>query len=198
MNMLRSNRVKFSVIAMAAALILGIVGAAVAMATWDGGYEEATSLESLQSARGVVADYVETVQPPPTGKRDWMVSGEWTLDCGDLACIDDEDNLDNIEFDTAFAMMIASKRSIQSGQGDHSHGHQFSDFEAVSSSVSGGTLTIVGTITGSGPIKDVGITIRLVKSSSGHFTSFFKLNDGLPGNPAVIVTEIGGAVVESN
>ena len=58
------------------------------------------------------------------------------------------------------------------------------------------TIVIKGTIDGSGPIKKVGITITL-KKHSGHFTFFFLL-DNSAGNPPIIVTETGGAVVETS
>ena len=188
MNALRSNRVKFGIVAIAAVLIFGIVGSALAVAGGFGGFKEATAVSNLQSARGIVFDWAEVADG-----RDFMISGEWTLKCK-KAC--EEAAPHQIEFDMAFAMM----REDVKAEANSSHGHQWSNFSATSASVddTGNILTIVGTINGSGPIKNVGITLTLRRHSDPqHFTFFFDLSDGPGGDPPIIVTEVGGVVIES-
>jgi len=83
-------------------------------------------------------------------------------------------------------------------EANFSHGHQWSNFSATSVDVTGNILTIVGTINGSGPIKNVGIKLTLKRHSDPqHFTFFFDLSDGPGGDPPIIVTEVGGVVIES-
>jgi len=194
--MLRSNKVRFSVIAMAAVLILGIVGAAVAVAGGFGGFKEAKTVAGLQSARGIVFDRVVTEGPASGQLRNWMISGEWTLDCHKKkACADSPTN--QIEFDIAFAMFLDSDDGTDFPPS--SHGHQFSNFSATSATVSGEgkILTILGTIDGSGPLGGP-VTITLKRHSSGpqHFTFSFDLTDHhLTTN--IIKTAIDGVVVES-
>ena len=177
---------EFSMVAMAAVLILGIVGSALAVAGGFGGYNEAKTVGDLKSARGTVYDWVEVADG-----RDFMVNGEWTLDC-QTAC--DEAMPHQIEFDMAFAMIRDSVKA----ESNSSHGHQWSNFSASSASVSGDVLTVVGTITGSGPIHDVGITLTVKRHSSPqHFTFLLELSDGPTGDKPIIVTEVGGVVIES-
>lgn len=200
MKMLRSNRVKFGVIAVAAALILGIVGTGLILGAFyeDGIYEGPVDVGELQTARGLVYDWAQTSQTVGvTGVlvRDWMTSGEWTLDCGDDACKDADPG--DIEFDMAIAMIRDSIKA----EANSSHGHIFSDFSATSATVTGDELTIVGEITGSGPIETDEIIITLIRSSGPlqHFTFFFKMDDGtLSGDPNIITTKVGGVVVESS
>ena len=93
----------------------------------------------------------------------------------------------------AFAMVRAEVEEA----GKTSHGHTFWDWEATSVEVVPGdgkeSLEIKGTITGSGPLKTTGITIKLVKADNGHFTFFFKFDEG-----SVLTTEMGGGVLESS
>ncbi len=70
MSMLRSGRVKFSIITVVAVLILGIVGAGLIQANHTNElYDGPVSVDNLTSARGVVFDAVETKQALPTGAR---------------------------------------------------------------------------------------------------------------------------------
>ena len=163
MSMLSSNKVRFSVLAMATVLILGIVGAGLIQAshTTPELYEEAGPLETLETASGVVFDWA-TTWDSASGERDWVISGEWTLDCHQVC--DSAANLGDIEFDMAFAMVRDSYKGGRNGKGGQSHGHQFANFTATSTpSVSddGDELTIEGIITGSGPIDTDEITVRL-------------------------------------
>ena len=198
MNKLRSNRVKFSVFAMAAVLIIGIVGASLAVAAGSPGYDgESTDLEDLETARGIVYDWSLTAQPEADGgTRDWMISGEWTLDCKkQCSKVNGTGQLKNVDFDMAFAMFRDD--GFGGIKGTLSHGHQFSNFLAKSLVVDdNNSIVIEGTIDGSGPIKNVGITITL-KRHGGHFTFFFEL-DNSTGNPPIIATEVGGVVVEAS
>ena len=93
----------------------------------------------------------------------------------------------------AFTMVRAEVEEA----GKTSHSHTFWDWEATSAEVVPGdekeTLEIKGTITGSGPLKTSGITIKLVKADNGHFTFFFKFDEG-----SVLTTEMGGGVLESS
>ena len=198
MGMLRRNRVKFSVIAVVAALILGIVGTGLILGAFyeDGIYEGPVDVGELQTARGLVYDWAQTSETVGvTGVliRDWMISGEWTLDCGNDACKDADPG--DIEFDMAIAMIRDSIKA----EANSSHGHIFSDFSATSATVAGDELTIEGEITGSGPIATDGITIRLRRHGGppnnplDHFTFFFKMDAG-----NIITTEVGGVVVESS
>ena len=81
--------------------------------------------------------------------------------------------------------------------GKSSHGHTSWGFESSGVKVVPGdkleALEIKGNITGSGGISTGGITVKLEKKDVGHFTIFFKLDDG-----NVFKTEVGGAVLESN
>ena len=196
MSMLLSNKVKFSVIAMAAVLILGIIGAGLLQANHTNElYEGPVGVDDLTAARGVVFDWAETKQALPTGARSWMISGEWALDCGGLKCTDDKKNFDNIHFDMAFAMFLDKNT-----RGDSSHGHTFANFVAESASVNedGDTLTIVGDIDGSGPL-DGHVTITLKRHSSGpkHFTFSVYLDEHNEVTN-IITTPIGGVVIESS
>lgn len=193
MSMLRSGRVKFSIITVVAVLILGIVGAGLIQANHTNElYDGPVSVDNLTSARGVVFDAVETKQALPTGARNWIISGEWTLDCGGLKCTDDRKDFSNIHFDTAFAMFLDGK-----DKGDLSHGHTFANFEAESASVADDTLTIVGTIEGSGPLGGhVIITLKRHSSGPKHFTFSFNLDEHNEVTN-IIMDPIGGVVIES-
>ena len=195
MSILRGNRAKFGVIAMAIVLTLSIAGATLAVAKSFGGYTETPSVEGLHSARGVVYDWAETDGPNTVdntvGIRDWMISGEWVLDCH-TACTGAKP--DQIDFDMALAMMRESVKA----EGNSSHGHQFSNFSATSVTVAGDVLTILGTIDGSGPLGGP-ITITLKRHASTnpqHFTFSFDLPVYNPVTN-IIRTEVSGVVVES-
>jgi hypothetical protein len=152
-------------------LALGIAGASLVAAKRSGEYEKVSSVENLMTARGVVGDWAQTEDG-----RVWFINGEWTLDCHG-PCVNAK--LQNIDFDMAYAMY----RADIAAEANQSHGHPFWDFSASSVDVSEDvtasttTLTIEGTITGSGEIGTDGITINLVKHSSGHFTFFFKMDE---------------------
>ena len=186
MDMLRRNRVKSGLIALVVILTLGIAGASLAVAGGSGGYDEPLHIQELQSARGLVYDWAETFDSV-NEERDWMISGEWTLNC-QTACA--KAQLHEIDFDMGFAMLRESVKS----EGNTSHGHTFWGFSATNVEVveaeTTTSLVINGTITGSGPLLTDDITIRLVKNVNGHFAFFFKLSD-------FITTEVGGVVVES-
>ena len=149
------------------------------------GLGQVSSVADLTSARGVVYDYAETWDPK-NDTREWLVNDEWSLNC-QVACA--KAKPEEVEFDMAFAMVRPDGKS--------SHGHTWWGFEANGVEVVPGdkqeALEIKGTITGSGPISTGGITVKLVKKDVGHFTFFFKLDDG-----NVLTTEVGGAVLESN
>ena len=149
------------------------------------GFGQVSAVADITSARGVVYDYAETWDEK-NQTRDWLVNGEWILDC-QVTCT--EATPEQVGFDMAFAMVRADGKS--------SHGHTFWGFESNGVSVVPGdkleALEIKGTITGSGPISTGGITVILEKKDVGHFTFFFKLDDG-----NVLQTEVGGAVLASN
>ena len=90
------------VILLLAVLTLGIVGATVYAKA--GEYDETGSLKELKSARGLVADWAETLDG-----RDWIVTGEWTLNCG-KACTKAKPG--KIDFDLAIAMYRASTEAV--------------------------------------------------------------------------------------
>ena len=138
------------------ALAVIIAGSSVVAATGKGGFEETGSLKLLKSARGVVADWAQTEDG-----RDWVISGEWTLDCTEK-CVEANFSKSswprsNIDFDMAFAMYRESVRA----EGNSSHGHQFRDFSATNVTLAGDTLIIDGQITGSSGIGTGGIQIKL-------------------------------------
>ena len=196
MSMLSSTKVKFSLITMAAVLILGIIGAGLIQANHTNElYAGPAGLSELTTARGVVFDAVGTKEALPTGARDWMVSGEWTLDCGRLNCTDDKKNFTNIHFDIAFAMFLDKTGA----KGDSSHGHTFANFVADSASLNeaGDTLTITGNIEGSGPLGGhVTMTFKRHGSGPKHFTFSFYLDE--QDESSNIITEaISGVVIES-
>lgn len=149
------------------------------------GFGQVSSVADLTSARGVVYGYAETWDEK-NGTREWLVNGEWSLDC-QVACAKAEP--EQVQFDMAFAMVRPDGKS--------SHGHTWWGFESRGVEVVPGdkeeALEIKGTITGSGPISTGGITIKLVKKDVGHFTFFFQLAEG-----NVLKTEVGGSVLESN
>jgi hypothetical protein len=180
----RNRYFKVSVFVLATVLALGILGASLVADKGSGEYDRVSSVEDLATARGVVADWAQTADG-----RVWFINGEWTLDCHG-PCVNAR--LQNINFDLAYAMYRAELPQ----EANESHGHPFWDFSASSVEVSedetGSTLTIVGTITGSGEIGTDGITIKLVKHTRGHFTFFFKMDEG-----NAFATEAGGVVVES-
>ena len=195
MSMLWSNKVRFSVIAMAAVLILGIIGASLIQANHTNElYDGPVDVSDLTTARGVVFDWAETLEGPPNGTRGWMISGEWTLDCGGLKCTDDKKNFDNIHFDMAFAMFLDGVTH----KDNSSHGHTFANFSATEASVTDDTLTIVGDIEGSGPLGGhVIITLKRHSSGPRHFTFSFDLDEHDP-DTNIITTPVGGVVVESS
>ena len=148
------------------------------------GFSQVSTVADLTSARGVVYDYGETWDEK-NETREWLMNGEWTLDC-QVACA--KAKPEQVLFDMAFAMVRSDGKS--------SHGHTFWGFASSGVDVVPGdkqeALEIKGTITGSGPISTGGITIKLVKNDNGHFTFFFKLDDG-----NILTTEVAGVVLES-
>ena len=153
------------------------------------GFDQVDAIGELAMARGVVYDWGQTFDEK-NKTRNWLASGEWSLNC-EVACA--EAKPEQINYSMGFAMVRAEVEEA----GKSSHGHTFWDWEATSAEVVPGdgkeTLEIKGTITGSGPLKTSGITIRLVKADNGHFTYFFKFDEG-----SVLTTEIGGGVLESS
>ena len=152
------------------------------------GFDQVSAIGDLTAARGVVYDWGQTWDEK-NDTREWLVNGEWSLNCP-VACA--KANPEEVEFDMAFAMVRAEVEEA----GKSSHGHTFWGFEGTGVEVVPGdkqeTLEVKGTITGSGPISTGGITIKLVKNDNGHFTFFFKLDEG-----SVLQTEVGGGVLES-
>ena len=149
------------------------------------GFGQVASVADLASARGVLYDYAETWDEK-NDTREWLINGEWSLDC-QIPCT--KANPEQVKFDMAFAMVRPDGKS--------SHGHTFWGFESSGVKVVPGdkleALEIKGNIIGSGGISTGGITVKLEKKDVGHFTIFFKLDDG-----NVLKTEVGGAVLESN
>lgn len=174
----------------------GPAGPAGAQApTITGAYAEASQIRGLTSARGVVYDRTHT-SDTVGGERDWMISGQWTLDCRS-ACIGAQPN--EINFDMAIAMFLDPNPGDPGAKGDSSHGHQFSNFVASATPTEeDGVLTVLGTISGSGPLGGP-ITITLKRHASSdpqHFTFSFELTDHSDSN--IITTAVSGVVVESN
>jgi hypothetical protein len=186
MGMFRNKFIKVTVtgLVLVTVLALGGVGASLVVAKGSGEYDKTSSVENLATARGVVADWAQTKDG-----RVWYINGEWTLNCH-RPCFNA--NLQNIDFDLVYAMY----RADLAAEDNQSHGHPFWDFSASSVDITeddvAKTLTIKGTITGSGEIGTDGITIKLVKNTNGHFTFFFKMDEG-----NAFATEAGGVVVES-
>ncbi len=131
--------------------------------------EEAMVMTSdLRQASGILED--------TTNAGDWVVSGNWNLDCGPEAC--NSGPLENIIFEMEHTMIRSN--------GIGAHSHTYSGFTATSAIASGDELTIEGNIMGSGPVGNNAIVIR-VDLKSGLFT--FEL----PGN-SHLQGEIGGTV----
>lgn len=185
MNFLRKRRFKATLGLAIAVAAMGIVTAAVAVAGGFGGFDQASSAKGLSGVRGVIYDWANTKDG-----RDWVISGEWTLDCRKTCA---NAKLDRIDFDMAFAMVRAGNGVDGSSPGDSSHSHQWSAFSATDVTQSSDNLTITGMITGTGPPGTDEITIRLVNIANGHATFFFKMADG-----NAIATEVGGAIIESS
>ena len=152
-------------------------------------FDQVSAIGDLATARGVVHDWAQTWDEK-NDTRSWIINGEWSLNC-EVACA--KAKPEQVEYDMEFAMVRAEVEEA----GKSSHGHTVWDWEATSVEVVPGdgkeTLEIKGTITGSGPLKTSGITIKLVKADNGHFTFFFKLDEG-----NVLITEVGGGVLESS
>ena len=85
-----------AVVALAVVITVVIAGNSSVAAKGKGGFEETGSLQGLKSARGLVADWAQTQDG-----RDWVISGEWTLDCKKKCT---EAKLSRIDFDMAFTM----------------------------------------------------------------------------------------------
>ena len=153
------------------------------------GFGQVSAVGDLAVARGVVYDWSQTWDEK-NDTRNWLTNGEWSLNC-QVACA--KAKPEQVKFDMAIAMVRAEVEEA----GKSSHGHTFWGFQATSVEVVPGdkkeTLEIKGTITGSGPLGTDGITIKLVKADNGHFTFFFKLDEG-----NVLTTEVGGGVLESS
>ena len=126
----------------------------------------------LQKANGRVDDTTEVDDPPH-----WVISGQWTLDCGPQAC-NDPGSLESIVFEMEHDMMRPD--------GGAAHSHSYSGFSATTVTVSADALIIEGSILGSGPIGDNAIVIQF-NIKSGSFT--FEL----PGN-SHLQGELAGAV----
>lgn len=159
-----------------------------------GVYAEASQIGGLTSAKGIVYDRAHT-SDTVGGERDWMISGQWTLDC-QTACISAQPN--EINFDMVLAMFLDPNPGDPGAKGDSSHGHQFSNFAASATPTEeDGALTVLGTISGSGPLGGP-ITITLKRHATSdpqHFTFSFELTDHSDSN--IITHAISGVVVES-
>ena len=176
----------------------GPAGAAVSAGpqaqSTTGAYAEVSQIRGLTSARGVVYDRAHT-SDTTKGERDWMISGQWTLDC-QTACVSAQPN--EIDFDMTIAMFLDPNPGDPGAKGDSSHGHQFSHFVASATPTEEeGVLTVLGTISGSGPLGGP-ITITLKRHAASdpqHFTFAFELTDHSDSN--IITHAISGVVVES-
>ena len=122
-------------------------------------------------------DTTEIDDPPH-----WVISGRWTLSCGASAC--SEASLNDIVFEMTHDMMRPD--------GSAAHSHTYSDFRAISVTVSGHTLIIEGTVTGSGPVGTTPITIKL-NLESGLNVESGEFSFELPGN-AHLQGEVKGVI----
>jgi len=78
-------------------------------------YATAAQIEGLTSARGVVFDWANTFDSVAQS-RNWMISGEWTLDCK-TACTGAQP--EEIAFDMAIAMFLDPKTGDPGAKGDN-------------------------------------------------------------------------------
>lgn len=163
-------------------LTISFGGGSVAVARSRGEFKQADSAAELKKARGLVYDW--------TTPADWVVSGEWTLNCKE-ACA--SAGLNEIQFDLTVAMVRSG--FVMTSPGAASHSHSFTDFSATGATISGDDLTITGTITGSGPIGSANITIRLNGVNGAGTFSFELTTAGAPNSH--LMGEIGGVIVES-
>lgn len=149
-----------------------VIGTCSGMVTTVYGFPQANSAVDISTARGVVYDVTED---------DWVLNGDWELRCGG-ACIDTEPA--NIDFDLSIVMVRPD--------GADSHSHTFDNFIASSVSESDNTLTIEGTIEGTGAVGGLtDITITIVDVGGADTSSI-----AFPGN-GHILGDVGGVVVRS-
>jgi len=124
--------------------------------------EAMVMISDLRQASGILED--------TTNAGDWVVSGNWNLDCGPEAC--NSGPLENIIFEMEHTMIRPN--------GIGAHSHIYSGFTATSVIASGDELTIEGNIMGSGPVGNSVIVIR-VDLKSGLFTFELPGNSHLQG-----------------
>ena len=148
------------------------------------------SVLELTQARGQVFDWVRgPVNRPDIGpESDWIITGEWTLDCNAECVVAD---LGEIKFGMALAM-------LQPG-GDESHSHQLNGFLAKSvehitsgpgNILAGDSLTIKGEI--NVELGRFDIVLELVGIGIGRESFFFTLSP-----PAPWQDRAGGVITES-
>lgn len=164
-------------------LTISLGGDPVAVARSREEFNQAGSAAELKEARGLVYDW--------TTPADWVVTGEWTLECEE-ACA--SASPDEIQFDLTVAMVRSG--FVMTSPGAASHSHSFTGFSATGATISGDNLIITGTITGSGPIGSANITIALNGVSDAGAFSFQLTTTTGAANPH-LMGEIGGVIVKS-
>ena len=124
--------------------------------------EEKPEAEMMEDVMVMVSDFRQAsgILEDTTRAGDWLVSGNWNVDCGSEAC--SSGALENIILEMEHSMVRPD------GVGEHSH--SYGDFAATGVTVSGDELIIEGTVSGSGPIGDNSIVIRInLKAESFAF-----------------------------
>ena len=165
---------RIAIVLLVAVALLAIGGIAAAQLGALRAFESFTKVDSaadLTRARGVVYG---------VSGGAWVLSGEWELNCRPGGC---EGDVEDISFDLAHVMVMP---------GD-SHSHVYTDFVAVTSTLRADSITIEGTIVGSGPVGGpTDIVIELVDIVDGNSGFFFELPANLH-----LTGRIGGVIVES-
>lgn len=163
---------RFMVLGLVASVVVAVVAVAAVRLGSEGVFRQVDSAADLRVARGIVHDVNED---------GWTISGEWVLRCKESGCGGDAAG---VRFDMAHVMVL------QDGLGSHSH--VYSDFSATTVTLGADSLTIEGTITGSGPVGPTDIVIDLVDIVSGNSEFLVELT----GN-AHLTGQLGGVIVES-
>lgn len=161
------------IVAVALLAIAGIAAAQSGALNSTGRFPQVASAADLTLAKGIVHD---------VNADAWVLDGQWELKCRTGGC---QGDLTRISFDLAHVMVKPSGLS--------SHAHVYADFVATSSTLGADSITIEGTIVGSGPVGGpTDIVIELVDIVNGNSEFFFELpvNGHLTGR-------IGGVTVSS-
>ena len=162
----------FGTVFAAAVLVIAAGAAALGAGFSSGELPQVTSAAELRRAEGIFHDVTDD---------GWILTGEWTLACQAAGC---EANPAAIRFDLAMVMVFPD--------GSSSHSHVYSDFAAQTVTLGPDSISITGTILGTGVVGSTDISIDLIDIANGNSTVFLEF----PGN-GHLNGPIGGVIVAS-